>query len=348
MPPEKDLVSDEDSEDEEGVLDKDPNHLGRKTLTMPAELEFNDPEDELPDVEVMDENGDVVEVVVDETEPRPKRGCTRSRGGPAAKKSRKQEQQQEEENVDEEEEEEVEEIEQLRRTKNTDRKWMNKKPRSFGRSLPDFVVQPLKQLPDNCTTPYDFHQLFVDDNFIDEMVRTSTLYANRKNRQEEAKKITRDTIRTSMAIMYMTGYLTPSNRNMYWELKEDTSNTFVRKAMSKKTFVAIIRNSYFVESVVPDPKDKFWKVRPLFDQLNRAAKTYMRQSREVSVDEAMVKYFGPHPLKQYMKGKPCRFGYKVGFCIVKIFNQTFLKGQYHEIFECWFFLSHSYSSYFIT
>lgn len=32
--------------------------------------------------------------------------------------------------------------------------------------------------------------------------------------------------------------------------------------------------------------------------------------RNLSVDESMVKYFGHHPCKQFMRGKPIRFGYK--------------------------------------
>jgi DNA excision repair protein ERCC-6 len=188
---------------------------------------------------------------------------------------------------------------------------VDEKPRLFGLAVPDFVEQPFKTLPESCKTPYDYHKLFLDDNFVDEMVRTSQLYAIRKDRAEVHQKITNDSIRTSIAIMHMTGYLTPSNRRMYWEHREDTMNPFVRKAMSRNTFVDIISNSYFVESVIPDPNDKFWKVRPLFKQINKSAKTYFKQPQNVSIDEGMIKYFGPHPLKQYMRGKPVRFGYKV-------------------------------------
>ncbi len=48
----------------------------------------------------------------------------------------------------------------------------------------------------------------------------------------------------------------------------------------------------------PDENDRFWKVRPLCDQLNETAKKYVKQTEMVSVDGAMVKYYGP-------------FGYKV-------------------------------------
>jgi hypothetical protein len=151
----------------------------------------------------------------------------------------------------------------------------------------------------------------LDDKFLDEMVRVSKLYAVRKGRMEVEPKLTHNTMRTSIAVMYMTGYLCPSNRRMYWEQREDTMNSFVKKAISRNLFTSIIQNTSFVDRITPDPSDKFWKVRPLFQQLNKTAKAYVRQSQNVSVDEGIIKYFGPHPLKQYMKGKPHRFGYKV-------------------------------------
>lgn len=323
MPPDDDGLSDEDSDDDENTGPKNTNHLGGKTLISAAEIEINDPNDELPDLEEIDEHGDVVRQVLDVTEAVPgpvRRGCP---PGPPSKKARGPQQQEPQPGPsggfcgqpqqDNDEEEEEEDVEKLPRTKNADRKWVEKMPRGFGSSLPNFDEQPLKQLPDNCNTPFDFYKLFVDDEFVDNIVEKSQLYAGRKNRPDDQKKINKDTLRTSMAIMHMTGYLTPSNRHMYWETREDTGNSFAKKAISKKTFVSVIRNTYFVERVDPDKNDRFWKVRPLFKQLNKASKAYVKQSREVSVDEGMVKYFGPHPLKQYIRGKPVRFGYKVSY-----------------------------------
>jgi hypothetical protein len=73
-------------------------------------------------------------------------------------------------------------------------------PHLFGLAVPDFVDQPLKTLPDNCRTPYDYHKLFLDDNFVDEMVRTSRHYAIRNNKPEVQQKITNNSIRTGMAV----------------------------------------------------------------------------------------------------------------------------------------------------
>jgi hypothetical protein len=178
-------------------------------------------------------------------------------------------------------------------------------------SVPDFQQQPLKDVPETCHTPYDFFKLFVDDLFVDKTVEASQLYAVRKNNTHLKPKLTHNNIRLTHAIMYMTGYLTPSNRRMYWEKREDTMNVMVKKAMSEVSFSNIIANTSFIMRTEPDPNDRYWKVRPLFDQLNSTAKKWVRHPEKVSIDEGMVKYFGPHPLKQFMRGKPHRFGYKV-------------------------------------
>ncbi len=65
--------------------------------------------------------------------------------------------------------------------------------------------------------------------------------------------------------MHVTGYITPSNRRrMYWEKREDTMNTLVKKAMSEKVFCSNISNTYFVEETITDQSDRFCKLRPLF------------------------------------------------------------------------------------
>ncbi len=76
-------------------------------------------------------------------------------------------------------------------------------------------------------------------------------------------KITHNHMRLSHAIMYMTGYITPSQRRMYWEKREDTMNTLVKKAMSQKTFISFITNTYFVDKITPDPEDRYARLKTL-------------------------------------------------------------------------------------
>ncbi len=45
--------------------------------------------------------------------------------------------------------------------------------------------------------------------------------------------------------------------------------------------------------------------------MNKTAEAYVRKPQNVSVDEGIIKYFGAHPLKQFMRMKPIRCGFKV-------------------------------------
>ena len=76
--------------------------------------------------------------------------------------------------------------------------------------------------------------------------------------------------------------------------------------MSRDAFRGVTSFTYFVEPEDQDMTDAFWKVRPLFDELNKTAKQLVQQSEFVSVDESIICYFGPHPLKQAIWEKPER------------------------------------------
>ena len=58
--------------------------------------------------------------------------------------------------------------------------------------------------------------------------------------------------------------------------------------------------------------DRFYKVRPLFQLLNKANKDLNMSCKEYySITEIMVAYYGQHRDKQYISGKPVRFGFKL-------------------------------------
>ncbi|CAG4980713.1 unnamed protein product [Parnassius apollo] len=57
--------------------------------------------------------------------------------------------------------------------------------------------------------------------------------------------------------------------------------------------------------------DKFAKVRPLLKVLTMRFLEHCPHKENHSVDEAMVPYFGHHGCKQFIRGKPIRYGYKL-------------------------------------
>lgn len=53
-------------------------------------------------------------------------------------------------------------------------------------------------------------------------------------------------------------------------------------------------------------------MRPIFDNLNKNNTMWFSEEEEkFSVDEVMIPYFGRHSSKQYIHGKPIRYGFKV-------------------------------------
>ena len=53
------------------------------------------------------------------------------------------------------------------------------------------------------------------------------------------------------------------------------------------------------------------KVRPLIDHMNKQCKANFVAEQVISIDECMVPYYGKHGAKQYIHGKPIKFGYKL-------------------------------------
>ena len=152
--------------------------------------------------------------------------------------------------------------------KNSSRTWVAKTPNNFGKNIPAVSNITKKSVPEEYITPLDFFKIFVTDEFIDKITASSINYANKKNRPEVAAKLTSSTMRVSHAVMFMTGYITPSNRRIYWENREDRMNLLAKKAINRDDFVDILQHTHFADQGAADPDDRYWKVRPLFDVLN--------------------------------------------------------------------------------
>ena len=107
-------------------------------------------------------------------------------------------------------------------------------------------------------------------------------------------------------------YMKANDRSFYWSRDRETSIAGIRDLMSRNRFDEVIKSLHFRDNreMPADYTDKFYKVRPLFQILNQKLEVF-QNSESISVDESMIPYFGFHGAKQYMKGKPHKFGFKV-------------------------------------
>ena len=79
--------------------------------------------------------------------------------------------------------------------------------------------------------------------------------------------------------------------------------------MPKTRFEKILSILHF--NHIEDKNDRAFKIRSLMDAVNKSFKEFIPPSDEYSIDESMIKYFGRHPAKQFIRSKPIRFGFKM-------------------------------------
>ncbi|KAK8406334.1 hypothetical protein O3P69_007199 [Scylla paramamosain] len=85
---------------------------------------------------------------------------------------------------------------------------------------------------------------------------------------------------------------------MFWEKKEDTGNTLVKKEMSRNT-EGIMRYTHFADNQKPKDDCCFWKVRLLFNTMNRTADKYIEKTEYSSEEKRKVKVDQPNTIKVY-------------------------------------------------
>lgn len=81
--------------------------------------------------------------------------------------------------------------------------------------------------------------------------------------------------------------------------------------MTRNRFDIIHRFLHFSDNSEIDQTDRVFKVRPLIDYVNNKFQEFAQPlGSKYSLDEAMEPYYGRHSMKQFIRGKPIRFGFK--------------------------------------
>ncbi|XP_068240225.1 piggyBac transposable element-derived protein 3-like [Palaemon carinicauda] len=96
---------------------------------------------------------------------------------------------------------------------------------------------------------------------------------------------------------------------MYWSETPDVFNDFVSESIRRDTFDKILRSLHFADNMKMID-DRFYKVRPFSQHHNNVSNLQFQQEFH-SIDEIMIPYCGKHGVKQFIRGKPVRFGFKV-------------------------------------
>lgn len=181
-------------------------------------------------------------------------------------------------------------------------------------------------------SPVDIFETLFDDSVCNYIVKQSVLYATQNNRHNFT--FSTDCLKKFIGFLLFTGYHSLPQEQLYWSEDEDMGISCVRQCFARNRYLEIKRNIHLndnseiskVENIT-----KSYKVQPLFDMLNENYVKYGVFSKNLSIDEQMVRYYGHHYLKQFIRGKPIRFGFKqwliccgqTGYC----FNVDLYEGK---------------------
>ena len=201
-----------------------------------------------------------------------------------------------------------------RKTQKKTRKWKSKKLESsrVDSSCDDNSEVPaiVKTILDQNLKPVDLFKLCFDDEIMNHICNESGKYAFQKGDSQFTVSV--EELYRYFAILLLSGYNKMPFRRMYWETRPDANNFLVSQSMSRNRFEKIHQFLHFNDNMKMDGSDRVFKMRPLLNHLNSCFFRFFQPlTKTYSLDEAMEPYYGHHSMKQFIRGKPIRYGFKL-------------------------------------
>ncbi|KAG5862860.1 hypothetical protein JTB14_022944 [Gonioctena quinquepunctata] len=134
---------------------------------------------------------------------------------------------------------------------------------------------------------------------------------------ESNPKISSDELKCFVVILILSGYDVKPGKRFYWDSGVVKGNPLVKNSMRRNRFEQIKQFFHLTDNNQIDKNDKAWKVRLLMKKLKGTFNQHYVPDENINYDESMVEYSGRHNCKQFITGKPIRFGFKRGHSIPK-------------------------------
>ena len=128
---------------------------------------------------------------------------------------------------------------------------------------------------------------------------------------ERGYELTFDRFELFLGIIIFTIFNKRLSQRDYWSTNVLLGADVVRSAMPRTEFDKIKSKIKFHKSSDENTKDKAWRVRSIMNIFNKNIKNFGYFCTALSIDEMMVKFYGRVCFKQFIRGKPIRFGIKM-------------------------------------
>lgn len=168
-------------------------------------------------------------------------------------------------------------------------------------------------------SPLQLFQLFFTASILETVVKNT----NKVGKAEHDTKWRDITVRdmySYLCMLIFMGLLKLRTLADYWRRDELCSFPFPCSVMSGKKFHSIAAAIHLSDPEddaansekkgTPD-YDRLGKIKPIYEELRKACKAIYHPKQNIAVDERMVKSKARTMLKQYMKNKPTKWGFKL-------------------------------------
>ncbi|KAH8034121.1 hypothetical protein HPB51_020138 [Rhipicephalus microplus] len=166
---------------------------------------------------------------------------------------------------------------------------------------------PFLNTNEEMPSPWDYFSHYVPKSiFIDMAERTNQYSLLQEGRCVGTNE---QEIRQLISLHLIMGVMRYPRLRLYWK-PEMKTRLVASTELSRNRFEKLRNNLHIVDVSLPDPKDRFWKVRPLLDKFEARCRSLKVEER-LCIDEQIVPFKGKLDIKQYVKGKPHPWGVKI-------------------------------------
>ncbi|XP_030237880.1 piggyBac transposable element-derived protein 4-like [Gadus morhua] len=172
-------------------------------------------------------------------------------------------------------------------------------------------------------SPLALFQLFFSTSVVNTIISNTNAHAAK--RQQAGKKLkwevlTVDGFYTFLAVIIFHGLVTVHNFADYWRKTSPYNFSFPRDKITRGRFEAILWSLHLSNPTEDEENerkkttgeyDRLFKIKPLYSELVTACKAHFHPRQNLSIDERMVASKARISMKQYMKDKPTKWGYKL-------------------------------------